>query len=692
MNRRAFGLVFVQGFALSLTMLSGTPLSTGQVADQPGSPSFLASPPDVEGDAALLSRADAEVLARLKAAGRLLVSTDPNARETLEALLDARSGLTNGQTRDTPPGGPRAAHTPDAQTLVLRAIAASPSASPWLAAPLIRIVRDTGATDTSLPRRIAAVSALASVRTRDAVRGLITIAEDRASPATLRAACFQALTRLSGHEEFGDDLSAWSLWLTQIEWLPEAEWRRVLAEGLAARADAAARDRDLAVGRLTDDLRKALQAATTIDDRSRTIERALRDDLEPVQQAGFAMALQELANTRPLDQRIPVVALDLLRSDRVSTRRSAAELLSVLAPPGFAEPLANALERESDASVASRLLRCVARWPVESVRPVVLSWIEAGEPARSPAIDAAEALYDRAWLTSPVDRARLLSALAATPIDTLAPSGVRLLYALGSTAEHAQVRALLTSVDPARRQLIGEVLSRDAAATSDLVSLARTDASMFVPALKALTSHDPNADSFYTALALAAPNPEVRRLMLLQLSSRLSVDELLTVARDQPDAEFRESLLARLTTEPIAAFFTPTPTTFIDTRMTTMHPSMAAGLLLLARTRLDLDQPALALKALDALTPLTPTRTPDAAIAMRTEALVWVGRVDEAAKLQAGVGAWIDGLRHCIDQPHAPRVLEVIEKRFGTSLSEEQSRRLASLRESMQTFVGPRPQ
>lgn len=619
--------------------------------------------------------------ARRAAARTLLHSTDPRAREHLESLLDSRT--------QPQPAQPTGASTDpaDAQATLLRAIADAPVAPPWLAAPLIRLVRDSGATDTSLARRSLAIGALSSVRSRDAIRGLVTIAGDPATPDSLTASAYKALARLTGHEEFGADHQAWTLWLSQIEWQPEAEFRRILAEGLAAQTDRLTRERDSAADRLTDDLRAAVQAAASIEVRSRLIEHAIRDPLPTIQRAGFAMALSELANTRALDERVPAAALELLSSPALETRRAAADLLSVLAPSSYAQPIAAALERESDPGVASRLLKSVARWPTESVRPAILRWAEGAEPARSPAIDAAEALFDRGMLIDPADRSRLLTALTSIPIERLSPAGVRLRYLTGADSDRGAIRAWLVSAEPTRRQLMGESLARDPVALRDLVDLARTDAVMFVPALKALTAHSRNVESYHTARLLRAPDEQLRKSMLLQLCAQLSTTDLLTVARAEDALEFREAMLARLTGEPVATLLS-VDYPFITSSLT-MHPSAIAGLQLLAETRLELNQPASALRALDTLAPIN-SRLSAAAADMRTKALVWLGRIDDAEPIPSGPEPWIDALAHCLDQPHAPRALAVIESRFAETLTPEQSARVATLREQMRTFVGPR--
>ena len=647
-------------------------------------PSVPASPqPGTGDDLSLLGNLSASLQARQAAARRLLSSADPDARARLDSVLSARPAEPV-QTGSEPGADP----SQSARLVLLRVITEQVSAPPWLAAPLIQIGRGDAPDAARQSERVAAIAALGSVRTRDAVRGLITIAGAPDTPAPLLSTCYAALARLSGREDLGTDHRAWSMWLTQIEWLPEAEWRRVLAEGLAGQIDGVLRERDAAVTRLVDAFRKDVQAATNVEDRSRLIERAIRDDIVALRRAGFAAALQELANTRALDQRVAQAAQDQLRSDQAQTRRAAAELLNVLAPPGLGEALEHALRAETDPSVAALLVRGVTRWPSQSVQATVLKWLEYGEPTRTPAIDAAEALLDRGWLSDQPSRDRVLAALKLSPLEQLSPGGARLLFVLGGQNERDAVMRAIRSAEPARAQVLAEALAKDPAAAEVLLSAARTDASMFIPAARALAAHAPSALAYAALESLPAPSSDVRRSMLAMVATRLPPSDLLVVARDQDDAEVREAMLARLTSEPLRRMFDPAQPN--SPAIVTQHPNVVAGLLLLCDTRLELGQPAAALRALDALAPMGEGVDVSVRDAMRTEALVWLGRLEEAQAAAASADAWLAGLGRCADQPHASQVVSIIERRFGSQLSKEHGERLSMLRDRVATFVGPR--
>lgn len=659
-----------------------------QAAGQPTTPEAAPSARIPGDDLSMVTNRHAAMASREAAARRLLSSVDAESRARVDALLSSKAV----EAAAAPESGsePGADPSQSGRLVLVRVISAEASAPPWLAASLIQIGRADATDGPQQAERAAAIAALGSIRTRDAVRGLIAIAGASDTPQPMASACYGALARLSGHEEFGTDHRAWSMWLTQIEWLPEAEWRRLLAEGLAGQMDTVLRERDAAVARLLESFKKDVQSASTIEDRSRVIERAMREDIGSVRRAGFAAALQELANARTLDQRVAKAAADLLRSDQVQTRRAAAELLNVLAPSGLSEELERSLGAETDASVAAVLLRGVTRWASAGMKDSVLKWLEYGEPTRTPAIDAAEALLDKSLLQDEPSRARVLAALGRTPVDQLSAAGMRLLFVLGNQDARDAVMRSVRSADPAKAQVVAESLAKDPAALELLLNAARTDESLFAPTVRALAAHQANAEGYGVAQSLPTSSPELRRSMLLQLGSRLPPTDLLSIARREDSTEMREALLARLVSEPLRRTIEASAPSSMPGPTFTQHPSVVAGLLLLAETRLELGQPAAALKAIDALAPMGPGVDAPLRASLRTEALVWLGRLDEAQAASGSPEAWLTGLWHCADQPHAGQVVALIESRFKDKLSPDLVTRLAALRERATTFVGPK--
>jgi hypothetical protein len=140
------------------------------------------------------------------------------------------------------------------------------------------------------------------------------------------------------------------------------------------------------------------------------------------------------------------------------------------------------------------------------------------------------------------------------------------------------------------------------------------------------------------------------------------------------DLSLREAMLTRLLREPLAS-----QRDYIGGR--TLKPDVVAGLLLLAETRKDLDQPSGAMAVLEALAASDEPLEPVAFDERRIPLLVWLGRLDEAQKLSAAPDVWLDGLERCVAEPHAREALALVEAKCGPQLSSTASERLAGLRQ-----------
>jgi hypothetical protein len=111
----------------------------------------------------------------------------------------------------------------------------------------------------------------------------------------------------------------------------------------------------------------------------------------------------------------------------------------------------------------------------------------------------------------------------------------------------------------------------------------------------------------------------------------------------------------------------------------TPHPAVISGLLLLCSTRLELGQPAGALEVLTDLQPIAPLIDAEEYEGLRTVALLWLNRIDEAIQGRGSVDAWLDGLERAIRLPHATDIAVAIDARFA-SLNGEHAARLRELR------------
>lgn len=368
--------------------------TSNTTADHPAVDASAASQPSVrplsrhaEHLLGILRDESAAIDLRLQAAGRLI-------RGDVEGQ--------DGQVASGPPNVPLAALTEilsepggwssqSAKSILLRAIYETPAALPVFDRPIVPIARAEGAAaDAPAEIRVSAVRALGSIRTRLSARTLIDVA---ANPEPIGPAAIQSLVRLSGRADLGAERSRWEVWFGQVEWSTEAEWRRVLIEGLAARADGLASKSDVAVNKLVDVLARRYAAAESSSDRSAQLVSMLRDELVAVKRLGFTLAMSELANARTLDRSVADAAIVCLQDGDTDVRVSAADLLRLIATDDHAEPLVTALLVETDPPAASRLLACAARFPRPEILQPSLRWLAHGPITEGAAIDALLALH-----------------------------------------------------------------------------------------------------------------------------------------------------------------------------------------------------------------------------------------------------------------------------------------------------------
>ncbi|MBX3359767.1 MAG: hypothetical protein KF745_15225 [Phycisphaeraceae bacterium] len=629
--------------ALSVTLGSGGMLH-GQT--QPPAGSAQARLAD---ELALLKSSSTEPGVRSAVARRLLASPDISSQKAVQAILD------------TP-------EPSEVQAFLLREIASLPSAPTWTGGFLSRL-----AEFGSAEQRLGAVAALASVRTRDSLRTLISLAAGNspgASPAT-RDAAFVALARLTGRAEFGLDARRWQEWFAKIEFLTEFEWQRVLAEGLAEGADRVARDRETALVRLVEMTRtRFAELPTTGEARSAFLVALLRDEFARIRRVGVVLTNTELANARIPN--VGATAIDLLRDPLPDLRRSAAELVDALQPPGAQEAITNALIIEREESPAAGLLVAARRFPAAVLRPAALRWLARPGSARKPAIDLVSILYDRGLLGGEEDTEAVLAVLRKMDPESIPPTGLRLLVVLGKSPDRELVAGLLRSASQTVRQAAADAMASRPETLESLIGAAKSDASLFRAAAGAVAAAGPTRREYDMIATLPAPSPDVRRDGLAAVAAAMGPGPALEIARREQDAALREAILARLETLATRA----APDGIQDSA------AMAEAMLLLARTRLDMRQPAAALDALNAHTRLA---SADAGSkSLRCETLIALNRLDEAGLLDAPASAWLDGLERATTPGQAAAVAQAIRSRFADQLSPGEADRLATLEAKQQ--------
>jgi len=627
-------------------------------------PALAAQSADDAPSLAAIARSPAATRDARAAAADVLVSRadEPGARRELERLL-------------TP--GDAAAGT------VLDAVARAPAASPELLPALTRLAdrSDTGL----LPSVLRAVS---SLRSRDAA-ALLLRRTDPGYPPDTRAAAFEALARLSGRSDLGTSAMAWREWLNAARGVPDAQWRADLITGLARRADTLASEVRAASGRVNDALRR-LYMATPGEERSGLLTVMLMDESPDTRALAFELASRELSSSRRLDSSVGEVAMMLLGHDDPAVRTSAAALVNRLNPPQAEARVLAALERETNPVAASAMILAAARRPSGPGIDAVFRWLEKRGPAFGAAADATWSLLRSGYLSRPADSARVLRALRATPDDQLTPSCCAILGSIGGDEGRERLTRLLESAPAAIRAAAAQALVLDPESLDSILRAAAAEPQVFEVAAQGVMMQRPTAAAFRAVAALPAPSPGLQRRALLAIAGQLPATDLLEIARDTGgDSALRESYLTLLAS----------PNRILAERADPQSlGAIAEGVILLARTRLELDRPDAAAAALDTLPDLTDLVDHLRVSRLRAMAMLCLNRTEEAVALAAPASVWIDALERCVNKPFARSLESEIRSRFGAELDDDERERLDRLAELLPPdvpgpgdpeFVGP---
>lgn len=561
-----------------------------------------------------------------------------------------------------------------ARDVLLGVLARRPVAPVSLFRPLAELVERSE--PAHLPAQLAA---LGSFRTRDAAELLVRYAGP-AHPPAVRAAAFSALVRLTGRDDLGQDEAAWAAWSRSVANLSETEWRGVLAAGLAARADRVEAARQGTTAQLLE-VYRALYLARPPEERGKIIAHLLLEKTPELQSLGFEILARELsAGVRSIDGAVTEAAVKLLADPRATVRARAANVLNQLAPPGVANEVLAALDRETDPDAAAALMLTAARWPDERILAPALRWLDAPGPARAQAIDALMVLHRNDLLRNGADRDRILATLRSQDAATLRPAGLRILAALGEEADRQRIADLLGHEAAAVRLAAADALAERPESLDLILAAAAQDPGLFETAVRAVCAHRPTAEGYQRLAALNAATPEARRDGLVAAAGRLPVGELIAIAREmRADSDLREVMLARLLRRPGSA----------GAPDEAQLAAINEGLFLLAETRLAMGRPESALAALDAIP--HDGHASERTVALATVALLWTNRPAMAAELDAPAGAWLDGLERSIAEPHAREIAGLIDARFAGKLTPEEAARFQALLKRLAERTPPPP-
>lgn len=549
---------------------------------------------------------------------------DPNGLRTIESVLAPR-GLP----------GPRDA--------VLRAMASRASLPKAYLLSLQKLLSEEP------DSRLLGLSAMSSIRSKAAARVLVEYTQ-AGQESLIRAAAGEALVRLTGHEPEGPGTDRWVGWYEAHEGLGREQWAELIAQGQARRADRAQR-RSARETRQILGLYGRLIEQLPEDERASVIAEMLLAPQPSVRRAGVERAgLQHAIGGQPLGEQVERAIIRLVGSSDASARRDAAELALTIGADATADAVVGAVRIEQDAEVAEVMLHTAARWPCPELVEPVLTWLAAGGSTRAAAAEAATAL-SAGGLLDEAARGWIGELLRRADIDDLQEVELGLLVSVGNDEDLERVGELLASPDHPSRLAAAQALLLRPEGVDRLIMAARTD-STFVPlASDAILTHRPTAGGLEDLLSLRAqgdPTAEIKRL-----ARSLPIDVLLSVAGiESRSADERVLLLDDVPAREV------TPET---------ERQRGEGVVLLAEAYLALGEPAGALRALGAMQPAEeggPGESLTAERALRTRALVWLDRLDEAEQLGAPEDVWLRALEDVRAEPHAPEVEALIESLF----------------------------
>jgi len=520
-------------------------------------------------------------------------------------------------------------------------------------------------------QRVQGLHAVASFATRQAALVLLTHARPDQSES-VRSAAFEGLARLSGHEDFGSDLDQWERWYIEGLSLTGRTWILRLLHDRALRADTLDR-RTATLGRRLADANRRLYQATDNPDRPALLAEFLLSDVDQVRGLGIELVRQNLAGGQPVAPPVSDAALSLLEHTRARVRAESARLIRQAALQAGREPVLDALERERDPQAAEALLAAAARWPDPRALDPALRWLETGGRVASVAAELAWKLYTEGMLDDQIVQTRALELLRLHGLEVINGAGCRLLVALGEPADHERVAGLLSSERIDLKLNAARALMDLERYTEAIVRAASTDPRLLDTAVRAVRTTRPSPEGFALLATLGPGTSDAARRGLLDLANDLSAEDLIVIGTDDRyPIGLRESVLTML----LAPERLPAPDGDASIRS-----AYARGIFSLSALRLLLERPEETLSALATAEPIIPEDQRPRANALRVEALLRLGRIDEAWNVpDVGAEPWIDALADASEPAIVAALIQRIEERFTDSLTEAQQATLDNAR------------
>lgn len=519
-------------------------------------------------------------------------------------------------------------------------------------------------------RRTPLIDALASIWTRDAAQALINQTARTDDPDAARRAALLAEGLLDPIDD--DPAQRAQRWQAALASLDDRTLQRRFARSIARRLVRNITRLDQTSTLAADTLRRLYFATPARPERQRLLADMLNAMADPARSVALELITREIADGFWPDPPVAAAARALLDDNDPTIRQRVAAMVGAFeSEEELLAPRAR-LAIETDPRVAAELLRSLSRVPTAELRDAALHWARPGSGASAAAAEALAACYAAGLLDTQERRADALAALRSLELTSLPSGALALLVELGLDQDRARVATLLDGVPGVPRVAAARALAGHPAFFERITAAAAADPSLFEAAVTAAVASGPRAGTYRAIAALPARSDTDRALGLQRVASALPLEDLITIAQDATTTPAQRDALLR----PLALVGPPPES---QPRGPGSEATVAAGLLLLAETNIELRRPAAVLEALDALPPSAARTDRGRLTRLRVIALVMLDQIPAAIAAQAAPSDWVDALELVADQSHAPAVVRTIRQRYARSLSPEETRRLDAI-------------
>ncbi len=460
---------------------------------------------------------------------------------------------------------------PAAVRAIAQALAESPTPTPQLIAPLLtrlgvedaslrndvaaalgrysepglleHLTELAAARDGKLDLRLGAIRALAGQRTKPVARTLLDLARNAPQPV-IRKAALDSLARLTGDDDRGQDLEAWTRWFAAAEKLSHAAWNSEIECNVAAHENKLNRQVQALTARVTAAHTQVYDAAAEAA-RPAILLQMLADTMPEVRLLAAKLIERRILNAQPVTDDVKLALRQKLSDESAEMRVASAKLLADLADAPAAVRAAQLVTVESDTAAAVAQLGLLARLPSQPAIEPALRLMERSDLYAAAAAVIVAAFDANLLSADQIDRTlgRVKAHISAE--SKLDPMSLRLIARIGGEADQELVLRALGNSDAPLRLAAAEAFATDRRPIEPLL-LYLTDPALRSVATQTIAKRGKDAPTLIKLLEAhpkqADQQPEWHAAVLavaarLGASDLAAVDQYLQRYSDQRDVE-----------------------------------------------------------------------------------------------------------------------------------------------------------